>query len=55
MVNEMVHDGFFDATVCYCVCFKVHFIFNNAVGWLLHIDIGFLMFLLAASVGMLGM
>ena len=40
MVNEMVQDGFFDATVCFCVCFKVHFIFSNAVRWLLHIDIG---------------
>ena len=40
MVNEMVQDDFFDATVCFRVCFKVHFIFSNAVGWLLHIDIG---------------
>ena len=39
MVNEMVQDGFFDATVYFCVYFKVHFIFSNAVGWLLHIDI----------------
>ena len=37
MVNEMVHDGFFDATVCFCVCFRVHFIFSNEFGWLLHI------------------